>query len=355
LNIDFGGNTMKTSTKKKRILIRNITIFVVLILLICAYGGFKYYDSLKLPVDQKNTESILINIPKGAATSKIANILRDNDLIRNELYFRFISKQRKIEAEYKAGDYKLSKAMNVNEIIDKLIKGDTYQETVKFTIPEGFELKQIVDKLANNQELNINKEKFLDIIENEDFQFEFLKETSKGKNRLEGFLFPDTYEVKKNITEKELVLKMLNRFDEIFEEQYYSRTKELGMTINDVISLASIIEREARVDSERPIISSVFHNRLKKDMLLQSCATVQYVLGERKQRLTYKDLEIDSPYNTYKHLGLPPMPIASPGKASIYAALYPKDSKYLYFVAKGDGSHIFSNTYKEHLNAKNGE
>lgn len=344
---------MKTSTKKKRKFIRNITLLIVLILLICAFSGYKYYSSCELPVDQNNTEDVLISIPKGAATSKIANILKENDLIRDELYFRLISKQRKTEAEYKAGDYKLSKAMDVNQIIDKLVKGDIYQETVKFTIPEGFELKQIVDTLANNNELNINKEKLLSIMENEDFEFEFLKEISKGKNRLEGFLFPDTYEVKNDITEKELVLKMLNRFDEIFEKEYYSRAKELDMSINDVIALASIIEREARVDNERPIISSVFHNRLKKDMLLQSCATVQYVLGERKERLTYDDLEIDSPYNTYKHLGLPPMPIASPGEASIHAALYPADSKYLYFVAKGDGSHIFSKTYNEHLKAKN--
>ncbi len=125
------------------------------------------------------------------------------------------------------------------------------------------------------------------------------------------------------------------------------------MNVKEIITLASIIEREAKLDRERPIISSVFHNRLKKNKLLQSCATVQYALGERKEDLTLKDLEIDSPYNTYKHLGLPPSPIASPGKASIEAALFPEDTDYLYFVAKGDGSHIFSKTYSEHLNAKN--
>lgn len=346
---------MKTSTKKKKKIIRRISLGLLIVLIICTYSGYQYYNSLKLPVDNSSTENIVINIPKGSSSSKIASILKENNVIRNELYFRFISKQRKIGGKYQAGEYKLNKAMDIDEIIDKLINGDIYVETVKFTIPEGFELRQIVDRLASINELNINREKLMDVIENEDFEFDFLKEIPKGKNRLEGFLFPDTYEVKNDITEKELVSKMLNRFDKIFEKEYYTKAKELNMSINDVIALASIIEREARVDSERPIISSVFHNRLKKDMLLQSCATVQYVLGERKEKLTYKDLEIDSPYNTYKHVGLPPMPIASPGKASIQAALYPDDSKYLYFVAKGDGSHVFSKTYQEHLKAKNGK
>lgn len=346
---------MKTSTKKKKKVIRRISLGLLIVLIICAYSGYQYYNALKLPVDKSSTENIVINIPKGSSSSKIASILKEKKVIRNELYFRFISKQRKIGGKYQAGEYKLNKAMDIDEIINKLINGDIYVETVKFTIPEGFELKQIVDRLASIDEFNINKEKLMDVIENEDFEFDFLKDIPKGKNRLEGFLFPDTYEVKNGITEKELVLKMLNRFDKIFEKEYYAKAKELNMSINDVIALASIIEREARVDSERPIISSVFHNRLKKDMLLQSCATVQYVLGERKEKLTYKDLEIDSPYNTYKHVGLPPMPIASPGKASIHAALYPDDSKYLYFVAKGDGSHVFSKTYQEHLKAKNGK
>lgn len=344
---------MKTSTKKAKKVLRTIMISLLLIFMICVYSGYQYYNSLKLPVDISAAEDIHVNIPKGSSTSKIANILKDNGLIRNELYFRFVSKQREIGGKYQAGDYKLNNAMNLDQIIEKLVQGDVYIETVKFTIPEGFEIKQIIDRLANHDELNLNKEKLLNIIENEDFDFEFLSEIPKGKNRLEGYLFPDTYEVMSDIDEKELVLKMLNRFDKVFKKEYYERAKELNMSINDVIILASVIEREARVEKDRPIISSVFYNRLEKDMLLQSCATIQYALGERKEKLTYKDLEIESPYNTYINLGLPPMPIASPGKSSIEAALYPADTSYLYFVAKGDGSHVFSKTYQEHLRAKN--
>ncbi|SHJ49628.1 endolytic transglycosylase MltG [Paramaledivibacter caminithermalis] len=344
---------MKTSTKKTRRIIGKIRMSLLIFLIICAYSGYQYFISLGFPVDKNSTDNILINIPKGASSSKIASILKDKNVIKNELYFKFISKQRKIGGKYQAGEYELNKAMNIDEIINKLIKGDIYVEAVKITIPEGFELKQIVDRLVNNDELNINREQLIDIIENKDFEFKFLKEIPKGKNRLEGFLFPDTYLFKKDISEEEIVFKMLNRFDEIFQNEYYKRAKELDMSIKDVITLASIIEREARVDKERKIISSVFHNRLKKDMLLQSCATVQYILGERKQNLTYQDLEIDSQYNTYIYKGLPPKPIASPGKASIEAALYPDDTSYLYFVAKGDGSHVFSRTYSEHLKAKN--
>ncbi|WP_432401072.1 endolytic transglycosylase MltG [Wukongibacter sp. M2B1] len=345
---------MKTSTKKTRRVIRNATIGLLLIILICVFSGYNYYSSLKLPVDMNDSKDIIINIPSGASTSKIANILRNNNLIRNELYFRYISKQRAIGGKYQAGDYKLRRSMDIDQIIEKLFKGEVYAETAKFTIPEGFELNQIIERLSSHSELNINKEKLLDIIENEDFDFKFLKGIPKGKNRLEGYLFPDTYEVTKDSSERDIILMMLNRFDKVFKEEYYERANELHMSVQDIITLASIIEREARVESDRPIISSVFYNRLEKEMLLQSCATIQYALGERKEKLTYKDLEIESSYNTYKNIGLPPTPIASPGESSIKAALYPDDTSYLYFVAKGDGSHVFTKTYKEHLRAKNG-
>jgi len=344
---------MKTSNKKVKRIMGIIRLILLFILIISIYSGYQYYNSLKLPVDMNSSNDILISIPRGASTSKIANILKSNGLIKNELYFRYISSKRKIGGKYQAGEYVLHKSMGLDQIIEKLLKGDVYTKTAKFTIPEGFELKQIVDRLDNNEKLSVSKEKLMEVIKNEDFDFRFLEGISKGENRLEGFLFPDTYEVNMEINEKELILKMLNRFDAVFKDEYYERAKELNMSISEVIVLASIIEREAKVSSERPIISSVFHNRLKKNMLLQSCATVQYALGERKEKLTYKDLEIESPYNTYKNTGLPPMPIASPGKASIEAALYPADTNYMYFVAKGDGSHVFSNTYNEHLAAKN--
>ena len=151
---------------------------------------------------------------------------------------------------------------------------------------------------------------------------------------------------------KKIINMMLQRFDEVFLPEWHKRADEMEMTINEVVTLASIIEREAKISADRPLISSVFHNRMKKGMHLESCATVQYALGEVKEVLLYEDLEIDSPYNTYVHGGLPPGPIASPGRDSLEAALYPAQSNYLYFVAKPDGSHYFSRTLAEHNEAK---
>ncbi len=330
-------------------------IILSLLLIVIALGtiGYNYCNSLGMAIDPNNNEEIIVTIPKGSSTSKIAQILKDKNLIRNEFFFKYSARKNKLDGKFKAGDYKLNKTLNQDQIIEKLVNGEVYVETVKFTIPEGFEFRQIVDKLSSIEELNLDKQKLIEIAENDDFDYKFLENIPKGKNRLEGFLFPDTYEVKKEITEREVIEIMLNRFDSIFKDEYYLKAEDLGMSVKEVITLASIIEREAMVDKERPLVSSVFHNRLNKDRLLQSCATIQYVLGERKQNLTYDDLEIDSPYNTYKHKGLPPMPIASPGEASIQAALYPADTEYLYFVAKGDGTHAFSRTYNEHLEAKN--
>lgn len=344
---------MKASTQNSKKSKKIIFISIIIIFFILIFGSLQYYKYLKGPVDLDNYQDITIEIPKGSSTNKIAHILKKNELIKNELIFKLLSKQKNVDALFKAGNYRLNKAMNTEQIIESLINGSVFVETAKFTIPEGFELKQIVERLVNHPDLNIDQDKFMDLVENEEFDFKFLKDIPKSKNRLEGFLFPDTYEVEKNASEKDIILKMLNRFDDIFKEEYYDRAKDIDMSVKDIIVLASIIEREAKVNKERPIISSVFHNRLKKGKLLQSCATVQYVLGERKENLTYKDLEIDSPYNTYKNQGLPPMPIASPGKAAIEAALFPADTDFLYFVAKGDGSHVFSKTYSDHLKAKN--
>ncbi|WP_184308500.1 endolytic transglycosylase MltG [Anaerosolibacter carboniphilus] len=345
---------MKYSTAEKsfsRKILRLMAILISLAIFL-GIGGIIYYHQSIGPVNVQNGELVVIEIPKGASTLKIASILRENHLIKNDLSFRILSKLSKAEGKMQAGRYQMSTSMNAREIIDNLIKGSIFKDAAKFTIPEGFELKQIVDRLESLG--LIDREKFMELVNNGDFQYEFLKEIPKGENRLEGFLFPDTYEIAKGATEEEILTKMLDRFDEIFTDDYYHRTKKLNMTIQEVVTLASIIEREAQLEKERPIISGIFHNRLNKGMLLQSCATVQYVLGERKANLSLKDIDIDSPYNTYKNIGLPPAPIASPGKASLEAALYPSETDYYYFVVKSDGEHSFSKTYEEHLRAKNG-
>ena len=178
-------------------------------------------------------------------------------------------------------------------------------------------------------------------------KFKFLEE--EDIISLEGFLYPSTYYFDENSSEKEVLSTMLSQFNKVYTEKLKDRQKELNMTTEQVINLASIVEKEAVLDEDRPIIASVFYNRLKIGMPLQSDATIQYIFKERKKIVTYKDLEIDSPYNSYKNKGLPPTPIASPGIESIEATLYPEKTEYLYFVAKMDGGNNYSTSYEDHL------
>ena len=224
-------------------------------------------------------------------------------------------------------------------------------DTIKFTIPEGYKLEQIVEKLSSLEVVSI--EEIEAALAAEKYQYAFISQIPEREKKLEGYLFPDTYEIYKDAAAGAIVKKMLDRFDDIFTEEYRNRAKELGMTIDQVVTLASIIEREAKLDDERATVSAVFHNRLKKNMMLESCATVQYLFKEQKEVLSYNDLKIESPYNTYINTGLPPGPIASPGRKSIEAALYPENVDYLFFFARDDGSHIFTKTYSEHINAQN--
>ena len=312
---------------------------------------FSYYTTSIKPVAKPNQHVTKeVNIPRGSNARAISKILKSEKLIADDLVFLVYCRINN-KAGFKAGKYELSNTMSVDQIADKLVTGKAIIDTVRFTIPEGFEIRQIVDKLV---ELGIaDREALISALESHDYDYEFLKDLPKRKYRLEGYLFPDTYEVYRNTKAQDIVDKMLKRFDEVFNEKLRKRAKELDMTIDKVINLASIVEREAKLDKDRGLIAGVFYNRLRKKMLLQSDATVQYVFKERKEVVLYKDLEVDSPYNTYKYAGLPPGPIASPGLKSIEATLYPEDSDFLYFFAKKDGTNVFTKTYSDHINEQN--
>ncbi|MDU2592443.1 MAG: endolytic transglycosylase MltG, partial [Paeniclostridium sordellii] len=189
-------------------------------------------------------------------------------------------------------------------------------------------------KLINNPKEFYSKFKYLD---------------EKDILSLEGFLYPDTYYFDKKVTEEEVLSAMLKRFEKMYTDKFKKEQKERGLTLQQVVNLASIIEKEAVLDEDRPMIASVFYNRLNVDMPLQSDATIQYIFDERKDRVMYKDLKIKSPYNSYINKGLPPTPISNPGVKSIEAVLNPANSDYLYFVATIDGKNNYSKTYEEHL------
>jgi UPF0755 protein len=338
---------------KKRKVIKNrfkFTLFIMVLIIAASLLAYGYYNANLGAATSTGTDQEVI-IPKGSSVKAISEQLEKQGIIRNANVFAVYCKLSEKAGKIKAGKYILSSSMSVEQIVNKLAAGNAEVNSKRFTIPEGFELRQIAERLES--EGLVNKDEFYAAIDKAKFDYAFVKDIPNRDNKLEGYLFPDTYDVFKNATEEEIINKMLNRFNQVFTEEYRQRAKELNMSYDQVITLASIIEREAKLDKERKIISAVFHNRLKKNIKLQSCATVQYLLKEQKEVLTYKDLEVDSPYNTYKYAGLPKGPIASPGAKSIEAALYPDNVDYLYFVANKDGSHVFTKTYQEHLNAQN--
>lgn len=327
-----------------------LIIFVLIGLLIVA--GFKGMNSFKA-VDLSDNTEIDIEIPEGSSLQTIAKLLKDKDLIKSEFIFKIKAKQEKIANHLQAGEYFMSRNMSLDEIIAVLKEGPI-RDIVKFTIPEGYELRQTAERLS---EMGlVDEERFLELVSDKSLfedEYEFLKEIKNGQS-LEGFLFPATYEVYKTATEEEIISRMLDAFNNIYKTELIDKIKGSELSFNEIITLASIIEREGKLDKERPLMSAVFYNRIEQGIRLQSCATVQYILGERKPVLSNKDTSIPSPYNTYLHEGLPPAPIAAPGKSSLIAALEPADVDYLYFVLTGeDGSHTFTTNYKDHLKAKN--
>lgn len=289
------------------------------------------------------------SVPKGAGLSVIAEDLKDSGIIRFSSVFKIYTKLNG-EHIWQTGVHKLNTGMSYKEIISVL------QDTPKavdgtVTVPEGYELRQIADLLAA-QGL-VNREVFMREAETGSFDNEFLKDIPNRENRLEGYLFPDTYNFIPGESEHEIISRMLDNFEEKIIPLYTEA--DTDKSLDDVVKLASVIEREAANDDERGKVASVFVNRLNAGMKLESCATVQYILKERKKVLSNDDTQIDSLYNTYKYNGLPIGPIASFGMSSFKAALYPEDTNYMYFMAVADGSSsVFAETYEQHLeNMKN--
>ncbi len=223
-------------------------------------------------------------------------------------------------------------------------------ETYSVTIPEGFTVEQIAEKVEEDTEGAVTEEEFLDAARSGGYKYDFLAGT---EGNLEGFLFPKTYEMTSRTTARGVVKKLLDQYGLETADLDWSRAQQLGVKPYEVLIIASLIEEEAKVAEDRPLIASVVYNRLRNNMKLGICATVQYALGEWKEELSYSDLEVDSPYNTYKIEGLPPAPICSPGFESIRAALYPAQTDFIYYILTGaDGKHSFTADYNQFLRWK---
>lgn len=333
------------------------SFFIALGLVLIAVGSVLFYVWNGLRPAPSSATPVRITIEKGMRANRIADELEQSGLIRNAFLFSAWLKYKNEGSNFQAGDYEMTPGITRDEIVAKLNGGDTVAATaVKFTIPEGFTVTQIADRLA--KDAGIDKDKFLKDMSDPKILSasawtKQIPANASMKYSLEGYLFPETYEVKKGSTEEDIINLMVAELDRKLgqlPDDWQSTMEERGLTLHQVLTIASLVEREVVVDDERGKVASVIENRLKKKMPLQIDATIQYALGKQKEKLSTDDLKVDSPYNTYLHTGLPPGPIASPSLKSIEAALYPDDTDYLYYVTKKDGSnrHLFATTYKQH-------
>lgn len=284
-----------------------------------------------------------VTIPSGASMRIAADSLEAAGVIGSARAFGFYAKLTGRDRSIKAGTYILDRGASWNAVIDALVAGRGIVLTV--TIPEGWDLKTIVPAVANVMKVPASA------LDSATRDSALIKRLGIPIQTLEGYLFPETYLLPEGTDALPIVRRFVAEFERRWKPEWNAQLKRLGMTRHQVITLASIIEKEARVASERPIISAVYHNRLKRGMLLQADPTVQYAIGRHVERVLYRDLAVKSPYNTYRNVGLPPGPIASPGIASIEAALFPADVPFLYFVAHPDGHHEFRATLREHNEA----
>ena len=286
--------------------------------------------------------SKVVVIPQGKAFHEIARILEDNGIIRDRRSFYLLARIDGEVSRVKAGEYEVHTRMTPREVLSKLVRGEVIQYPV--TIPEGYNIYQIAEVLE--QAKVCARKEFLIKVRDPGL----ISSVGLDGDSLEGYLFPDTYNFPKGFGEEQVIRQMAARFKAVYAP-LAKRAEKLGLSRQDVVILASMIEKEARDDQERRLISAVFHNRLNRGMALQSDPTAIYGLKEKRVSITREDLQRRTPYNTYIISGLPKGPIANPGIKSLQAVLFPADVGYLYFVSKNDGTHYFSSTLEEHNRA----
>jgi UPF0755 protein len=287
--------------------------------------------------------NLVIDIPAGQPFKSAARALFERNLIKSPFKFNLVARLKGYDKRLKAGEYALSATMTPIQIMEKLVKGEVLLH--KLTVPEGFNIYQIADLVA--QAGFAENSAFIEAATNADLA----RENRIPAESFEGYLFPETYYFPKKAGVETILSTMVKRFWIVFTAAWKERANQLGFSIHQIVILASIIEKETGAPFERPLISSVFHNRLKRKMRLESDPTVIYGLKNFDGNLKREHLETPTPYNTYKIMGLPAGPIANPGKKSLEAALYPADTKFIYFVSKKDKTHQFSTNLKDHNQA----
>jgi UPF0755 protein len=305
---------------------------------------FMIYEFAATPVAAVANSEVNVTIKQGMTSDEIGQVLYDKGLFPSAMIFRLYARMYGLEHSLQAGDYLFDKDMTIRHMVDMMARGETASRTL--LVPEGYTIDQIaqlvektkIGKAQMFKQLAVNYAPYDDMVSSADVTY-----------KAEGYLFPATYQFSSGVTEQQVLDAMTTQFHNRFTPEMVSRAAEEGLSVRQVVILASLVEKEAQKEADRSVIAGVFLNRLRQAMPLQSCATIQYILGYPKAELSVQDTELPSPYNTYQHNGLPPGPIANPGMASIMAVLYPAQTDYLYFVADKQGAHHFSKTYEEHL------
>ena len=327
-----------------------ILLIVGISLALSTFGIHLANDVLALV---KEGGEVTVEVSDGATPGEVAVLLEGKDAIEYPWVFELYTKLKHVES-FEAGTFTLDKSMDYGQMISALQKSSVQRGVVRVTIPEGYNLKEICALLVEKDV--IREEAFWDVVNNYDFAHEMLQDVPMVENRLEGYLFPDTYDFytnSDNVDDKahaiDVVNKMLNNFVKKFTKPMRNLMEARGMTIAEVVKVASLVEKEAKVADERTIIAGVIYNRLGNSNFpyLQIDASILYATGHKEQ-LTAEDLQIDSPYNLHTNSGLPPTAICNPGVACMMAAIQPDTHKYYYYVAKPDGSHLFNRTLDEH-------
>lgn len=350
-------NSVKHPQKRRKK--RHLTSFakggiVLIIALIIGGCSFMFMNHMMNPPKEEvnlTGETVSVTIPEGAGTDDIAEILKENHLIGSKFGFKLTSKLEGFDGTYKQGTYSIDTGMTKRQIMELLQSGKVAND-LKLTIPEGYTVAQIA---AKAEETGVcTADEFIKECNEGTFEYDFLKDLPDREYKLEGYLFPDTYFLTESMTAHDIIDAMLLRFDQMYTKEYQKAVKDSDYTLDEIVTIASMIEKEIKVADERPTAAGVIYNRLKEKMSLGIDATVLYAVGKTSGELTTADLNTDSPYNTRKNQGLPLGPIASPGEASFKAALYPEDNNYLYYVveAVGKDNHVYCETYDEFLAAK---
>ncbi|MCQ9210627.1 endolytic transglycosylase MltG [Granulicatella seriolae] len=347
----------KESSIVRKVVVGVVSVLVAL-LVIFSIVFYRYVDTNIQPVDASQTQTFEVEIPSGSSVREIADILQTNKVIRNAKIFNYYTKMKNV-SEFKAGFYKFSSSMTLDQVITALTGGgqDQSETAAKILIREGDQLKDIAK--AVEEATAYTAEEFIAKAQDMTF-FNLLLETypklltasnyvADTRYHLEGYLFPATYDVDKNSTLQMIITAMVKKTDEVMSK-YYDQIEEKGTDVHKILTMASLVEKEGVSDEDRKLIAGVFYNRIKDDMMLQTDISVLYALDVHKEIVTLQDLEVDSPYNLYKHYGMGPGPYNSPSDHAIQAALNPTDSTYLYFLADtSTGKVYYSETYEQHM------